>query len=435
MILFDKIILRVANISAWGYIFFSAVPYSVAGKNITTGLMGIVTLLLVWRNKLSISSFDWLFNSLLVVILLAFLSAILGPYSAESLIQLRKDGLPFLLVFLVLTNRFQPDRCKTAKLTVVALILGFVVKESMAIWAGITNDFQFSIYETRDSNLPRWLDFFAADTPYYLPFLLGPLYFWQIHLWQRIILLLLTLAAITIVVFSGVRTAFIFVIATVLFLTIYRFWNRKKLLFTIFILIISCIFILMQNISSYSMARYLTITSGKTYMFGGDGSVSERYAIAKGVLEVSRERLLLGYGSGWKKLPRVAESEGHMDRWRTSKDPVDGVTYNYFTYGEGRVNPHNLYIALLFENGLVGLIAYLSLILAAGIGVFKILRKSQNSLETGIGASGLLYIMISSAGGLTGGVWLSSPMLVTVVCVAILQNNLTAQCTHSDVLS
>lgn len=417
----NRIVNQLGLFSTWGYIFFSIVPHAAAGKYIASAFMLVAFLGLLLRKQIRRPELNWLNVSIFLVVGLALLSAVLTPYAVDSLNQFRKEGLPFLVGFLLLTNANTPEHNKTAVYTMLALVGGYAVKEVLALWAGAANGFQFSIYETPDFVLPKYLDFFSADTPYYLPFLLGPLCFWSMKLWQRLILLLLTVLAIAVVVVSGVRTAFVFVLASVLLALIYRFWNTKRTLFVVLSVLTLCGYFLKDQINNPSIARYTTIASTKTYQFGKDGSVSERYAIIKGVWEVSQDRLLLGYGPGWKKLPTVAEANGHMQRWRDSVEPIDKSTLKYFSYGEGRVNPHNLYMAILFEEGMLGLVAYASLMLAAGIGVFKMLIKKPDSVPNGIAVASLLYMIVYFGGSIAGGAWLPVTMLVVVVCLALFQ--------------
>lgn len=422
---FNRIFNQLGLFSTWGYIFFSIVPHAAAGKYISSGVMLIAIVGLLVRKQIKVPQLNWVNASAFLVVGLALLSAVLTPYAADSLNQFRKEGLPFLLGFLLLTNADPAERSKTATFTMLALIGGYAVKETLAIWAGVANGFQFSIYETPDLVLPKYLDFFSADTPYYLPFLLGPLCFWPMKLWQRVTLLLLTLLAIAVVVVSGVRTAFVFVVATVFLVLIYRFWNAKKTLLAVLAALTLCGYLLKDQITNPSIARYTSIASTQTYQFGKDGSVSERYAIIKGVWEVSKDRLLLGYGLGWKKLPTVAEVNGHMDRWRHSQDPMDAWALRYFSLGEGRVNPHNFYIELIFENGLLGLIAYISLMLAAAMGILKMLIKNKEPVQKGVAVAGALYLMVYFGGSIAGGAWLPTTMLVTVVCLALYQHKPT----------
>lgn len=411
----------------WGYIFFSVVPHAAAGKYISSGLMLVAFLALLVRKQIHKPEFTWLNASVFLVVGLALLSAALTPYAADSLNQFRKEGLPFLLGFLLLTNAPMADRNKTVVYTMLSLMFGYAVKEALALWTGAANGFQFSIYEMGFESFPKYLDFYAADTPYYLPFLLSPLLFWPMSAWQRGLLLLLSVLAVAVVVVSGVRTAFVFVYVTVLVSIFCRFWAKKNIAFAAIILISLSVYLLQKEATNPSVARYSTIFTSQTYQFGKDGSVSERYAIIKGVWEVSKDRLFFGYGPGWKKLATVAKSNGHMDRWRASAEPIDQVTLNYFSYGEGRVNPHNFYMALLFEEGLLGLLAYSSLMLATGLGVLKTFFKADDAVKKGFALAGVLYLMVYIGGSIAGGAWLPVTMLVTVVCLAHYQRQPTAQ--------
>ena len=418
----NRILTQLGLVSTWGYIFFSIVPHAAAGKYIASGLMLVAFLGLLLRKQLRRPELNWLNASVFLVVGLALLSAVLTPYAADSLNQFRKEGLPFLLGFLLLLNVNPSDRPRTAARTMLALIAGYAVKECLALWAGVNNNFQFSIYETADNQLPKYLDFFSADTPYYLPFLLAPLCFWPMRLWQRLILLALAVLAIAVVVVAGVRTAFVFVLLSTVFVLVYRFWAFKKTVLGVLVALALATYLLKDHITNPSIARYVSIASTQTYKFGKDGSVSERYAIIKGVWEVSRDRLLLGYGPGWKKLPTVAEANGHMDRWRSSEEPIDKVALNYFSYGEGRVNPHNFYMSVLFEEGLLGLIAYLSLMLAATVGVLRMLVTNNDPIQKGIAVAGVVYMMVYVGGSLAGGAWLPVSMLVLTVCLALTQS-------------
>ena len=418
----NRMISQLGLFATWGYIFFSVVPHATAGKYIASSLMLIAFLALLMRKKICRPEFNWLSISIFLVVGLALLSAVLTPYAADSLNQFRKEGLPFVLGFLLLSNAPTTDRGKTVVYTMLSLMSGYAVKEVFALWAGVTNGFQFSIYQTLDSVLPKYLDFFSADTPYYLPFLVGPLCFWPMKFWCRIVLFVLTALAIAVVAVSGVRTAFIFVVITMLLVLIYRFWNTRKILFSVLTASVICGYLAKDQVNNPSITRYTTIVSTKTYQFGKDGSVSERYAIIKGVWEVSKDRLLLGYGAGWKKLPSVAEANGHMERWRNSDEPIDKAALTYFSHGEGRVNPHNFYMSTLFENGLLGLMSYVSLLLAASIGTLKVLINNRDSIQKGFAVTGLLYLVVYFGGSMAGGAWLPVTMLVTVACLALCQH-------------
>jgi O-antigen ligase len=170
-----------------------------------------------------------------------------------------------------------------------------------------------------------------------------------------------------------------------------------------------------DHVTNPSIARYYTIFSKGTYQFGNDGSVSERKAIIKAVWEISGERLWIGYGPGWKKLPVVARERGYMARWQASTDPVDGWAYRYFSYGEGRVNPHNLYMQLLFEGGVPGLLAYAALVLSLMLAGFKHWVRGGGVMVRSMGVATVLYVGVYAITGMAGGVWLPVSLLILML--------------------
>lgn len=417
----DRILGLLGCFATWCYIFFATIPHATAGKYIASGIMFLVFLALLIRKQIKIPALTWLNGSVFLVIGLCLLSSSLTPYAAESLNQFRKDGLTFLLGFLLLVRVDARDRKNFGVITMLALILGFAVKELFAIFAGASNGMQFSIYAITGQRLPKYLDFFSADAPYYLPFLLGPICFWPIKSWLKVLFLIMAIAAITIVAVSGVRTAFILSAFIIIAILLYRFWVFKKIiLWTFFVVLIFGAYLVDRNITSgSSLLRYASIFSSKTYEFGNDGSVTERYAIINGVWEVSTDRLLLGYGAGWKKLALVAENNGHLARWQSSSAEVDAVKLKYFSGGEGRVNPHNLYMTLVFECGLFGLAAYILLIIITLFGTLRVASNTNEPFQKGAAISGVLYLIVTLIGGMAGGTWLPINMLVTVVCLSL----------------
>ena len=86
----DKNLQRVGFFSALGYVFFSIVPYAIAGKHICTGLMLVAFIALLLRKQIRNVPLDLLSLSLYLVLLLGLISAVLSPYAADSLNQLRK---------------------------------------------------------------------------------------------------------------------------------------------------------------------------------------------------------------------------------------------------------------------------------------------------------------------------------------------------------
>lgn len=408
---------NLAIYSALGFIFATVLPHAIALKYVFTGLMLIALVAQVAKRQLVLPQTSFLTLSFFALLVIAALSALFSPLSADALNNLRKDTLPFVLAFLLLACRAtdQQSLQRTRVLAVWALILGFTIKEMLAVRDGIANNFVFSIYETANIQLPKYLDFFATDTILYLPFLLSVLLFWPIKLWQRVLLFIVTATALTIVAMSGVRATFMaaaLVLAAFLFV---RFWSKKWLLLVAAIVLAVFAYAFKDHVTNPSIARYYTLFSKGTYQFGNDGSVSERKAIIKAVWDISRERWWIGYGPGWKKLPVISQERGYMQRWQASTDPVDEWAYRYFSYGEGRVNPHNLYMQILFEVGVPGLLVYAALVLSLMFTGFKHWIRGVSVMVRSMGVATVLYVGAYAITGMAGGVWLPISLLILML--------------------
>ena len=408
---------KLAVYASLGFIFATVLPNAIALKYVFSGLMLITLALQISKKQLSFPKANVLTISFVALVLIATLSAILSPLSADALNNLRKDTLPFLLAFVLLSCQSDERHSlqRTRVMAVWALIYGYVIKETLAVRDGVANNFVFSIYETANIQLPKYLDFFATDTILYLPFLLSVLVFWPMKLWQRVLLLIVTATALTIVAMSGVRATFMaasLLLAAFLFV---RFWSRKWLMLGAILLLAISAFAMKDHVTNPSIARYYTLFSKGTYQFGNDGSVSERKAIIRAVWEISSERWWIGYGPGWKKLPVIAQERGYMARWQASTDPVDGWAYRYFSYGEGRVNPHNLYLQILFEVGVPGLLAYAALVLSLMLAGFKHWARGEGVMVRSMGVATVLYVGVYAVTGMAGGVWLPISLLILML--------------------
>ena len=408
---------NLAIYSALGFVFAMVLPHAIALKYVFTGFMLIALVAQVAKRQLLLPQTSVSTLSFFALVVIAALSALFSPLSVDALNNLRKDTLPFLLAFVLLacqaTDQYGLQR--TRVMAVCALISGYAIKEMLAVRDGVANNFVFSIYETANIQLPKYLDFFATDTILYLPFLLSVLLFWPMKLWQRVLLLIVTATALTIVAMSGVRATFMaasLLLAAFLFV---RFWSKKWLILTAAMVLAVSGYAIKDHVTNPSIARYYTIFSKGTYKFGSDGSVSERKAIIKAVWDISSERLWIGYGPGWKKLPTVAQERGYMARWEASTDPIDGWAYRYFSYGEGRVNPHNLYMQILFEVGVPGLLAYAALVLSLMLAGFKHWARGEGVMVRSMGVATILYVGVYAATGMAGGVWLPISLLILML--------------------
>jgi O-antigen ligase len=146
--------------------------------------------------------------------------------------------------------------------------------------------------------------------------------------------------------------------------------------------------------------RYAMAMSPQTYTQAfvtqdfqlGDG-FSGRTPIWFGLLEITKQRTWTGYGFGWKKLGPVAVEGGYVARWAAQKNDIFAAEQaRYFSQNPSTVNPHNLYLQLYFESGLVGLISYLLLLLILFVQAAHIAWRG-NAFNRLIGAMVFAYLI------------------------------------------
>lgn len=371
----------------------------------------------LWFKNVRFPKLDLVNVLLCAVFFIALLSALSSPYLHDALSNYRKDTLPFFLAFVLLTCQKEPalEAGSIGIRSMHVLAAAYSIKLCLAIYAGVTNGYVFSIYETPDTQLPKFLDFFATDTIFYLPIILALTLFGAEQRWKKVGLTLVLLAALAIITVSGVRTTFLLAWMQVFLFLLARLWSRRLVVVSVAIVLGIVGIGLKDVVTNPSVARYYTVFKKETYQIGKDASVSERKAIVKAVKEISQEHVWLGYGPGWKKLPLVAADKGFFDKWERSDDPLDRLALHYFSFGEGRVNPHNLYAQLMFEVGFLGLGVYLLMLIALLLAGIHQKRFARNIQTQGMGFAAMLYVFVYLVAGVSGGLWLPSSLLVFLV--------------------
>jgi O-antigen ligase len=407
------------------YVFVAIIPHAIAPRYVLAGVMLLVLLYQLVRGQLQRPPIDLVTIGLIGVCAATVLSAAASPYYAESLPLLKKETLPFLVAFLLLVCQplSSAQRQQCIRYAFAALILGFSVKLFLAIGDGIQHGWKFIIYDYPDQQKPRYLDFFTSDSHYYLPFLLTPLFFWPMKLPCRLFLGIVTLFTLLFALGTGVRATFIvtsFMLA--IFLTI-RFWAYKRWLLMILAVAVLGAVLAKPYVTHPKLKLYYELVTPKTYAFGTDGSITERGTIAKSVWEVNQDRYWLGYGPDWKKLPIVAATNGHLERWKNGSEPWHSWAYNYYMgHSFGQVNPHNFYLEVMFQVGALGLGLYLISLLAIAYRSLRIcLAARRDVVERSAGLAFLIYIGVYLGTGISGGAWLPVTLLISAWVVELMR--------------
>lgn len=423
----DKKLEKLGVLSALGYIFFSIVPYATAGKYISAALVLIAFLLGCYRKSIDFKPRYFFECATYAVVISAGVSALLNPGDTDASSAVLKHALPFLLSWLIIKSQ-RLNAQQTILLVVSTVCVAYAYRVVMAAYAGAANGFEYSAY-VRPT--PRFLEFFAADSIFYIPFLMGALLYFPLNKKFKGFLAVILSLGLLLVALSGIRTSLVLTGATIGWFVLFRWWRYWRYMLAAGLIVLTSLSGTAWYLSDKPFvvatenslaARYISLLHPKTYQTGNDWSLWERKAIAKGVWELSETAPVFGHGLGWQKLPEVAARKGYLDKWGASPEPIDKTLRDYFELGRGRVNPHNFYLALFFEVGAVGLLAYVSFLVALLAYLMQQIMGKSDQLTKGIVATGSAYIFVTLIAGLTGGAWLPTALLALIGVTSLMSS-------------
>ncbi len=398
------------------YLFFSHMPRTTAIVNISAGLMLVLTLVLAVKRQLQIDWHSNLVRAYTVFLVVVVLGIAFSPYWQESLNTFRRELLPMTLAFVLLTGqkaiRQQGEQTRVALLAGWALIAAFVVRSFLALndWLveGVHTD-----YYSSDHAAARFFDFFAIDATLIMPVVVAAILCLAMPRSLRSVLIISVLTAFLLIVVSNVRTALVTTVVVTLLQLLPRLRSRKIWAVLGVALLSLGVATVASNRFDKVVERYATIFSKAAYQGSeatGASSVYERLSIWKGALEMAAERPLVGYGLGWQKLYDAAYQGGYVDRWRASPVFIDKTVAHYFdTYERGKVNPHNLWVDILFETGILGFVSYIAMLCVLLARAFKAWRyKAQDQVTHWFANGALAYMVTYGLVNMMGGFWLTS---------------------------
>lgn len=340
----------------------------------------------------------------------ALIASAIGPYPVESLNAARKSLMPQILLFLVVISEFRsPDQIK--KLFMV-IVFSFMTTTALSAWEILR--IGLGTFNAGMISHDMFMGGYASNAGFYFPFTL----LWLLTIARNERSLIKTISIITlicsyfIVLLYNSRTALIAISLSALLIPLLAGRRRP-------ILIIASVLLLITAVALFSgaeLAHYRSLENPETYLTN-DG-LSNRFSVWSGAWDIVRERLITGYGYGWKKLAWVVNSNDWLVRWKNDSD--SNILAYYAPQGVaeyGRVNPHNLLLQILFEIGLIGLILYAAFWLILLKSVFA--KVSDKAHAPDLFVKGSLGIMLSYfLLNVTNGYWEGTAANMIIVFLA-----------------
>ncbi|MBI5902484.1 MAG: O-antigen ligase family protein [Deltaproteobacteria bacterium] len=417
MAIFDRVvetIERYGLISVFLSVFLFFQPFQKFAGVRSTAFVLLLAAFAVKAAKrgLRIGFSDWTVIGMLLLAAVSVLSSALSPYAFDSFDAIRKSLLYQATVFFVILNEYRD--LSGLRPALLSMLAGF---------AALT----LAILLTRDANvLMNWLDYsntvrrdpllggYSLFATFYVPLAFACLYASGEGVGVKAAMAIFICLESALSVLNNHRAQVVAIISAAILITLLA--RRYRTVAAIIIAALVAGAVLLQ-INPGSMDRYRTLLYAKTYVSNEHEALNNRLAIWKGASDMVRERPIVGWGYGWKKISTVAK-ERFLERWKEAPE-----TYEYFnTSGYGGANPHNLALQILFEVGAVGLIAFVffwSTILLKAVSVYGRAGASAAFLWCAIPGVLLSYAIINTTNGLWEEAMGNLMMAFAACCVVV----------------
>lgn len=373
------------------FIFVQPLPHSAALRNL--GLLWLIGVA-AWVAFQGRRGIDWrspLHRVLGCFLCVLMISAVGGTDFAGSIDILRKDFLaPLLALFILLARCDEED---VWRVVVSAAVAGFALRTVLVLfeWQYVAPDMRLAA---------EWVKGYAMAAVLFVPLTLVAALARPIPPRGRWLLMMLYAIELLVVVAYESRTALV-ALGLSAFLAVVLS-GRWRLLLVLALMGCTALGSL-AAMKPQLIERYAALFKASSYQ--GPQGMSARYPIWIGVGDLVRDRPWFGYGPGWKKMANVARKSGHLEQWRNGT-PVEKISADYFDHDGGTVNPHNVFLQILFEAGAVGLAVY-------GLlwGVFIRLaylswrQRDRSNLHQIAGIAGLSFFAAFLVMNVSNGLW------------------------------
>lgn len=384
----------------------------------------------LYKKSFCLSRPTLIFGCFSLLTFTALASTLFSPYLIDSVQNFRKEYLPPLLLLLLATGlkQSQVDRVTFAQKIVWSLLAGFLVKTLLAVWdGGINHPFIFSPYSNmefveQNKGLPRYVSYYAVESVLYLTLAFAGFFYLTKNIFIRASLICISSTSFFIIYASGIRSAVVAATISCMYIALIKLKGTKHLLSLLIFFVILGSGAIMMSKDKIEVSRYISLIKAESYKKNDSihSALSGRYFIWDGVSELIALRPMLGFGPGWQKLPDVARDTGLVAKWKSGSGVFSNLyKFDYFSMERGQANPHNLFLQITFEIGLLGLAAYIALFVSLMIHAFKSKRSDEpNSglpITLWLGALSIPYALSYLIIDVTNALLLHNTMIVLMI--------------------
>ncbi|MEK6790176.1 MAG: O-antigen ligase family protein [Deltaproteobacteria bacterium] len=338
---------------------------------------------------------DWTVRAFAILAFVALLSAALSVYQLESFNAIRKNLLYQAVVFFVIIGEYKTF--DALKEIFYALFVGFAAL-SVVILLKYDIAELFNWLSLKEAS---FLGGYSLNAVFYIPLAVAYLFASKDSLTVKCVIALFILIELVLSILNNHRTQVVAILAASALITIMA-RRYSHLVVGLVVCVIAGAIIFYMKPASFD--RYKTLLNPANYVSNDSVGWNDRASIWFGVIDMIKERPIIGHGYGWKKIALVAKDNGYLDnRWDKS-----GRTHLYFTQaGYGAANPHNLPLQILFEVGFAGLVAFVFFwctVAVKGLNVIRLRGRaactSGRFLTYAVPGVLLGYVLINFSNGL-----------------------------------
>jgi len=348
---------KIIFISLSLYLFLLIFPHTTTLREVTFWTATLCWVILRIKKRESLIPLKLIILSLFVFMAIAFISSILGIEPIENLKRFKGELLVPFILFLVAATEF--NKVDKAKLLFLAPLIAFATYTLLAIIESTRYGFYYFWDKTHREQY-IWLTNYSQMAAVIFPLTLG-LILVITNRWLKYFLISFAFLEFAILTAYRGFTVFIAAIAVVLLWVIfvkpvkYRLWMIGSIFLSL--LMLGGIFYIQKD--NPAMKEYKSkfkIILNIPEELKNKSGFSNRLSPWMAAVDVIKDRPLLGYGWGMKKYTRLVAQEKFLEKWKITKPAV----YEFYIKFKGIFfPPHNVFLEIAIQSGLVGLIAFL----------------------------------------------------------------------------
>ena len=330
----------------------------------------------------------------------AIIVSALGPYPLDSLHSLRRDLL-VQTVMLLAALRYIHSPAEAWRMISVA-IAGFAAVSLASTGEVITFWVQNGIGLWVERNHSSFWGGYASTGSLMIPLLLG----WLLLApkgrvttaggWTLVCL------AISLVFLYGARTPFLAAGgAVLLLLVLLKRWQGVLIASLIAVTFSAAI----QMAPLGPLEKYRSLLDSDTYVT--NSGLSQRLSVWEGCWQIIIDRPLTGYGYGWKKLAWAINDKEIAEHWLAERPDIADYYLSNGKASYGKVNPHNYFLQVMFEIGVVGLLLAIAFWIAVVRDGTRLLGKAQSTTRD-LSVCLVATLSAYALANVTNGLWVGS---------------------------